>query len=479
MKKPTSIHFVGIKGVGMAPLAIIAKEAGIIVTGSDIADGFITDSILQHAGITPCVGFDPSHVGNVDLVITTGAHHGYDNVEVMEAKKRGIPFLTQGQAVGEFMKGDILGSSYKGISVTGTHGKTTTTAMIASIFHNASYDPSWVIGTSFVPSLGAAGHFGEGGYFIAEADEYATEPVYDKTSKFLWQHPQIAVFTNIEHDHPDVYPTLDSVREAFLTFAYALPKNGFLVAYGDDPQMQKLLKEYSGNRITYGCEAYNMYIISNIKKSSQGVTWDVVHKEKKETLSIPLYGEHNMLNATAAYIVANLCVIPIPMIQKGLSEFRGTKRRMEYIGQTQSGALVYDDYAHHPTEIQKTLKALREKYPNNYLVCLFQPHTFSRTKLLFDEFLSSFTAVDEVVFAEIYPSQREVNDLTISSQMLTERLLKQGQKAAFASNLADVVKYIHDSHYGKDTVLITMGAGDIYTIAQEILEHESALHSSY
>lgn len=475
MQKPTSIHFVGIKGVGMAPLAVIAKQAGIRVTGSDIADGFITDIILEKAGIVPVVGFDASHIGNVDLVITTGAHGGYDNAEVMEAKKRGIPVLTQGQAVGEFMRGEVLGlTEVKGISVTGTHGKTTTTALIATIFKEALYDPSWVIGTSEIPSLGVSGNFGVGGYFIAEADEYATEPVYNKTPKFMWQHPQFAVFTNIEHDHPDLYPTLESVREAFLKFAYALPKNGVLVACGDDPQIKKLLGEFSGNVLTYGLSSDNTYQLGDVEKTEKGISWNVFRSGEVDRLSLSIPGEHNALNATAAYIVAKENNIPLPTIQKSLNSFTGTKRRMEYIGQLPSGALLYDDYAHHPTEIQKTLQALREKYPHKHILCIFQPHTFSRTKLLFEEFISSFKAVDEVLFLEIYPSQREDFDPSISSAMLSEGVKRQGGKAEFAKDLSSVVKYVRDRHFGEDTIVITMGAGDVYQIAEQILEHEGA-----
>ncbi|MBU4016929.1 UDP-N-acetylmuramate--L-alanine ligase, partial [Patescibacteria group bacterium] len=191
--KKKNIHFVGIKGVGMTPLAIIAKEAGFTVTGSDIDEEFITDEALKKAGIIPFVGFDPIHITKPDLVITTGAHGGLDNIEVKKAKELGIEVLTHGQAVGVFMEGKIFNKSFRGISVAGTHGKTTTSGMLAAILHENRMDPSFVIGTGCVGSLGAPGHFGKGKYFIAEADEYATEPKYDKTPKFLWQHPQIAI----------------------------------------------------------------------------------------------------------------------------------------------------------------------------------------------------------------------------------------------------------------------------------------------
>ena len=191
MNKIKKIHFVGVKGVGMAPLAIIAKEAGFIVSGCDIDQQFITDAPLRKAEITPTLGFHKEHVKDCDLVITTGAHGGFDNVEVIEAKQQGIPVWTQGEAGGKFMNGEIFKRTFEGISVAGCHGKTTTTAMIATILKETRLDPTFLIGTGNIPSLGSCGHFGKGRYFVAEADEYATEPKYDKTPKFLWQKPKI------------------------------------------------------------------------------------------------------------------------------------------------------------------------------------------------------------------------------------------------------------------------------------------------
>ncbi|HYK07893.1 MAG TPA: UDP-N-acetylmuramate--L-alanine ligase [Candidatus Eisenbacteria bacterium] len=474
MKEQKHIHFVGIKGVGVAPLAIIAKEVGFTVSGSDIVDGFITDVILKKAGIIPLVGFEEMHVVGADLVITTGAHGGYDNEEVVYAKKNGIPVITQGEAVGKFMNGEILGAHDTiGISVTGTHGKTTTTALIAKILKDAHADPSWVIGTSEIPSLGSGGHFGKGQYFVAEADEYANEPVYDKTPKLLLQYPKIAVITNIEHDHPDVYATVDEVRKTFLQFANHLPKDGFLVTCGDDMQVQTLLKEFSGKVSTYGFSERNMFCIKNVSKSSEGISWNIMSEGKTVSLSMSVPGEHNAFNATAAYIVAMHCGVSDEDIKKSLLTFSGTKRRLEYVGQLPSGALLYDDYAHHPTEIQKTLDALKEKYPSKRIICVFQPHTYSRTKLLFDQFIDSLAISDEIIMSDIYSSKREAYDSTVSSAMLVERLF-QYKPVILAKTLQDVVKYINQHHYGDESVIVTMGAGDIYTVANQILEHGSA-----
>ncbi len=462
------IHFVGIKGVGMAPLAIIAKEAGITVSGSDIADTFITDTVLKKHDIIPFVDFDSSHIKGADMVITTGAHGGFDNPETVAAKENHISVLTQGQAVGEFMENKLLGQEYSGISIAGTHGKTTTTAMVAVIFSQAKLDPSWIIGTSEVPSLGDGGHFGRGKYFIAEADEYANEPQYDKTPKMLLQHPKIAVITNVEHDHPDVYPTLEDSYRAFLQFAQLVPKDGVLITCGDDKGAREVIKNYSGNLLTYGFSEKNDFQVKNVIKTHSGIEWDVVSKNSTIHLSLSVPGEHNAFNATAAYIVSLRCGINEKEIQKGLLAFTGTKRRMEYIGQLKSGALLYDDYAHHPTEIEKTLTAIREKYPQSHIVCIFQPHTYSRTKLLFDQFLDSLSLADEIVLSDIYSSKREAPDPTVSSAMMVDKL-KLNKPVVLAKTLLDVVQYITQKSYGNDTIILSMGAGDIYQIANSLL----------
>ncbi len=447
--KIKSIHFVGIKGVGMTPLAIIAKEAGINVSGSDIPDEFITDVVLKKAGITPLIGFSKNHISNPDLVITTGAHGGFNNIEVLGAKSKNIRVITQGEAVGVFMEGSIFGRTFTGISVTGTHGKTTTTAMIATLLKINNFDPSFLIGTADAVSLGAPGHYGKGDFFVAEADEYMTEPTFDRTIKHMWQHPKIAVITNIEFDHPDAYDSLENTREEFLKFANQLPDQGVLITCGDDPQVKKLLSEFKGRRITYGTSNDNDFVLRDVLKD----------------VKLSVFGEHNQLNATASFIVGLEVGLSKEQIKKGLSIFEGSKRRSEFIGTLRSGALLFDDYAHHPTEIQKTLKAFRERFPNSQIVCVFQPHTYSRTKSLFEQFSDSFKDVNTVILTNIYSSLREKPDLTISMEDLAGKI---GKKALFLPKLSDVVKYINDQGYGNNVVLITMGAGDVYKISEKL-----------
>jgi len=453
----------------MAPLAVIAKQAGFSVTGSDIAEIFITQHELERVGILPLVGFSPIRVEDADLVITTGAHGGFDNVEVKEAKRKKIPVVTQGEAVGVFMRGDVFKKKLHGISVAGCHGKTTTTAMVATIFQSADFDPSFIIGTGDIPSLGSSGGYGKGDYFIAEADEYATEPVYDKTPKFLWQYPKFLIITNIEYDHPDLYKSMKDVVDAYKKLAEHVEKNGVLIANGDDFYTKELLKSYKGKKVLFGMGAENDYIVKEISVGNGKTSFTVAFQGREETFTIGVLGEHNAINATSAIVVSILAGIPLEDIKRGLKKFTGTKRRLEKKGKLPGEAILYDDYAHHPTEIAKTLQAVRAMYPSKKIVCIFQPHTYSRTKLLFDEFICSFKIADEVILTDIFASAREANDPSISSFLLSEGVKRFNAQVEYLPTLSDVVKYIKAKNYNQDYVILTMGAGDVYQIAEKIL----------
>lgn len=469
MQKVKSIHFTGIKGVGMAPLAVMAKEAGVKVTGSDIAEEFITDEALKKAGIKIFEDFNAVHVDGVDLVIASGAHGGRDNAEVKEALSRGIKVLMQGEAVGAFMEGSILGRKFEGISVAGAHGKTTTTAMIATLLKEAGVDPSYVIGAGNTPSLGSSGHLGKGKYFIAEADEYMTDPKYDKTVKFLWQNPRFAVFTNIEFDHPDVYESIDEVRDVFLRFANKLPENGVLIVSRDDPQSQELLKQYQGRVITFGFSPKNDFYIERLSFSGERMFFWVKGRGMDfGEFSVGVTGEHNGANALAAIIVALEIGIAPEKIKNSLAKYSGSKRRAEFIGRLPSGAALYDDYAHHPTEIRKTLAAFKKTFPKSKIVCIFQPHTYSRTKSLFEQFKTSFIDADTIIIADIYASLREPVDKSVSSALLAQEVAKNHSNVIFLPKLDDVVEYVIKFGYDRNTVVITMGAGDIYKIWEQL-----------
>jgi UDP-N-acetylmuramate--alanine ligase len=484
MKKINSIHFVGIKGVGMTPLAIIAKQAGMNVTGSDNGKTFITDTALQQVGIDRIYnGFSAEHIDQVDLVITTVAHDGLKNPEVLAAKEKGIPIWTQAEAVGKFMEGSIFDKAFQGISVTGTHGKTTTTSMVATLLQQANLDPSYVIGTSTIPSLknnGLPGNLGHGEYFIAEADEYVGEYEENgeikKQTRFLWQHPKYVIMTSLELDHPDVYANVEEIEKSFLQFAKQLPEDGVLIYNGDEERLQKIAEQVSCKRIAYGRGKTNkelVYVAGDILDLGTNGTRFTLSgmNQSPYPFLVKVNGEHNVLNALAAFCLGQAIGLNSDQIQNGLQTFKGSKRRLEKVVPTNpelpKDPIYYDDYAHHPTEIKATLKTLRSMYPDYYIVCIFQPHTYSRTKALFSEFTHSFNDADEIIITDIFSSAREQPDSSVSSESLVKAILNiksDQKKIIYQDKLPNVVKYIGQQGYPAKTIIITMGAGDVYTI---------------
>ena len=464
-----SIHFVGIKGVGMTPLAIIAKEAGMKVTGSDIEEEFITDASLKNANINFSVGFSKDHIKDQDLVIATGAHGGLKNTEVLEAKRKKIPVWTQGKAVGEYMKGNLFKREFIGISIAGSHGKTTTTAMIATILAENNLDPSFLIGTGSIPSLNNPGHFGKGKYFISEADEYATEPESDLTPKFLWQNPKIEVFTNIEFDHPDIYKSVHEIRKDFLKFANKIPKDGILIAQGDDREIKELLKDYSGSKITFGFSPINDYVLEKVRYEDGKMFFLVFAKGTSlGEFFLNTIGDFNASNAMASIIAGVEVGLSFENIKRAIGKYNGSKRRFEFVGSLKTGAKVFDDYAHHPTEIKRTLAAVKNNNSKSKIVCIFQPHTYSRTKALFSDFVTSFYDADIVILMDIYPSLREEKDSTVSSELLVQKISQTHRDVFFLPEHSHVIEYIDQKKYGSNTIIITMGAGDIYKISEKL-----------
>ncbi len=465
----------------MTPLAIIAKEAGMNVSGSDIDATFITDNALKKKDIHVFENFNAAHIHDIDLVITTVAHNGLKNPEVIAAKEKGIPVWTQAEAVGTFMKGKIFGKSFTGISITGTHGKTTTTSMIATMLQQigGEFDPSYVIGTSEIPSLsqGLPGHLGKGNYFVAEADEYAGEYEENgetkKQTRFLWQHPEYLIMTSLEFDHPDVYASIEDIEKSFLQFAKQLSQEAVLIYNGDDIRLQKIASQINCKKVSYGFgDAHDFVLLKNqIQEGSSGVHFSVSYQQQQYDFDMQVNGVHNALNATAVVAVGQSLGLSFTQIHQGLRHFQGSKRRLEKIIPTNPNLpiepIYYDDYAHHPTEIKASLEALHSLYPNQKIVCIFQPHTYSRTKALFNEFAGAFDDADEVILTDIFASAREKQDPSVSSRQLAQAMKKTKNEVSYLPMLSDVVKYLHSRLYPADTVIITMGAGDVYTILSE------------
>lgn len=419
------IYFVGIKGVAMASLAIWAKESGKVVAGSDVGEEFPTDEELKKAEIEVHERFDESHITafQPDLVIYTGAHGGRDNPQVVYAKEHDIPSFPHGQALGLAIAGK------RQIAVAGSHGKTTTAAMIATILTEAGLDPSYAIGCGSIRGLGAAGHAGKGDWFVAEADEYVTDPGHDQTPRFLWQKPEVLVVTNIDYDHPDVYPDILAVQQAFAK----LQKQSKFTFVSADDEASSVLRR-AGNVATFGLS------------------------EKLNELKLQIPGRHNMLNAQAAIAACGRIGIDWEVIKRGLERFGGTKRRFEKLKEVR-GALIYDDYAHHPKEIEATIAAFRDRYPKKRLIVVFQPHTYSRTKALFSDFSKALSKADIALITDIYASARE----TQREEGLAQRL-----GGLYAPTRKDVSEWLH-KELKEDDIVVFMGAGDIYQWARSIL----------
>lgn len=423
----SQIHFTGIKGVGMTALALCAQDLGIKVTGSDVDEPFVTDAVLKRRHIPWRIGFSLDHLSpNVDLLVYTAAHQGSRNPQVQAAINRGIPVFHHAQALGQIMEGKI------GISVCGVGGKTTTAAMLSHILDRLGAHPSFAIGVGDIPSLGAPGRYDkQGKYFIAEADEYTADPAKRFVPRFAYQHPQIIICTNIEFDHPDVYADLDHTKTVFLEFFNRLPPDGLLLINADSPINRSLM-----SRLTIPYQTY--------------------------------LGQFNQANANAAIAAAVALGFDRTAATTALKDFAGTKRRFEKIGEAKN-ILLYDDYAHHPREIQTVLAAAKNNWPDRQLIAIFQPHTYSRTKALFIEFSRSFTVADEVIFLPIYASARETPDPAVSSLKLAQAT----PGSFFAPTAPDLLQYLA-AHLSPPAVIFTLGAGDIFLLHDQIITAISA-----
>ena len=458
VKKYKHIHFIGIKGVAMAALAVMAKQSGIKVTGSDTDEDFPTKEILKKFNITPLVGFKKENItGKPDLVVVTGAHYGVNNPEAQAANKMGLRVLMHGQALAEFMQGK------KGIAVAGSHGKTTVAAMIAHILAGANLDPSFAIGCGDIKSLGVPGHAGKGEFFVVEADEYINDPGQDPTPRFLYLNPQIAVITNIDYDHPDAYRNIDEVIQAFQTFANKVPHSGLLVVGIDDINARRIIPLIKTPVLTYGFFPLADFKITRVSFTDKRTWFHLLHQGiDLGQFSLLLPGRVNVLNAAAALIVTNYLGISWEKIRQVLPLFLGTKRRFEAMGE-KNRVKFFDDYAHHPTQIRSTLEAVRSWYPEARIFCIFQPHTYSRTKALFNQFSRAFTQADQVIITDIYASAREEPDPTVNSRLLTNEVGKFHRHTHYFAKIDEIIDFIKKETIPGD-VVITMGAGDIYKL---------------
>lgn len=452
----THIHLVGIKGVAMTSLAQCLLDLGKVVTGSDVEEDFVTSSALKKMEIALDSGFSPEHIHeSTDLVIFSGAHKGSENPEVLAAKNRGIAVMSHADALGELMKGK------RGVSVCGVGGKSTVSAMIAWILEFAQRKPSFSVGVGNVLNLDATGRYvKDSELFVAEADEYVKDPGRDNTPRFMSQHPEIIVCTNIAYDHPDVYASFADTQQAYTAFFQQLPQTGSLIVNGDD---MKLVELISASPATVSTVSKNMnatWRLENYRAILGQTNADLTHDGNHYILKLHIPGEFNMMNATYAIAAAWACGVSIETSLQAMEQFQGTMRRFENMG-VKNGVQYYDDYAHHPSEIQATLKALREWYPTAKVYAVFQPHTYSRTKALLQEFSTSFSAASEVILLDIFASAREGVDSTISSDILATEIQKNGRIVQNLHRVDQAVEYLKKMTKPGE-IVITLGAGNLY-----------------
>lgn len=449
--KNAHIHFIGIGGISMSGLAHIALGDGYRVTGSDRAKSDITDR-LEKEGAIIYEGHAAENIGDAELVVHTAAVHN-DNPEMQEAQKRGIRLIDRAEFLGALMK------NYRhAVGVAGTHGKTTTTSMIAHALIHADTDPTISVG-GVLDLIDGNIRCGKSDLFVTEACEY--------TNSFLKFYPTIALITNIEEDHLDFFTGIEMIRDSFRSFAELTKDQGHVVAYGEDDNIKKALDGADLDIITYGMADTNNYYAGNIVYTAGYPAFDVYkNKEKLCSISLNVPGDHNILNALATIAVCELLGVDAQTAAEGIETFKGTHRRFEKKGFV-NGAIVLDDYAHHPTEIKATLKAAKA-FDHRRIRCIFQPHTYSRTRTLWNEFVNAFDDADELIITHIYAA-REVYDGQTDPDRLAAEIAAKGIHARYMDKFEDIVQYIKETAAEGD-IIFTMGAGDVTNIGTELVQ---------
>lgn len=475
LDKIKKVHIIGIKGSGVIAIVDILHSMGKIITGSDTHEKFFTDSILQRLDIKYFEEFSESNIPEgVDLVIYSTAYNENNNVEMRYAKDKGLLMMSYPE-----MLAYLFNKKY-GIAVSGTHGKTTTSSMLACALKEAGVDPQAVIGSKVI-DWGGSALLGKGEYFIAETDEYQ--------NKLDLYEPKAAILTSCDWDHPDCFPSFFEYKEVFRRFVNKIPKAGFLVTWGDSTDTLDVSKNAICEVLTYGFGEDCDFQISNSKfkilsadrqvsnktpnsnnQNSEPIqSFEIKYNDKSlGGFEIKLAGKHNILNAAAVIAVCHKLQFPIDKVREALKNFRGTARRFEFIGE-RNGAILIDDYAHHPEEIVATLKAVREIYPEKTVWAVFHPHTYTRTKALLQEFSQSFDSADKVIILDIYGSAREIQG-GVHSQELVDLINKYDRgKADYIPTIDEAVEFLKDK-IDSDDVVTALGAGNVWEVADKLKE---------
>jgi UDP-N-acetylmuramate--alanine ligase len=456
LKASNRIHLVGIGGIGLSAIARVLHGQGFQVAGSDQSLSQLTQELIDE-GIPVHEGHRADWVAGADLLIVSSAIPE-SNPEIVEAKRQGIPIAKREQILGELTESKIT------IAVAGAHGKTTTSAMIAWILVQAGLDPTYIVG-GVLQNLGTNARAGAGPHFVIEADEY------DRA--FLGIRPNVAIVTVLEHDHPDCYPTFDEMRAAFREFSDGIADEGLLVVCGDDLEARRLGEWFAGRQrrvVRYGLDQVWDWWAAGTHLGNHAV-FEVGHKpsasngKKLGTCALQVPGRHNVLNALAALAASSEAGVDFETAAAALTRFQGTARRFQLKGQA-DGITVVDDYAHHPTEVRATLEAAQLKFPGRAIWAVFQPHTYSRTDALLNDFAASFGGADHVIVTRIYAA-REQNLSGVSGRDLVAAM--DHPDARYAETHESAITLLMTELQSGD-VVITLGAGDSYLIGERVLE---------
>ncbi len=454
---PHRVHLIGVGGIHMSGIAQILRDRGHVVSGSDLHLSSLT-SRLEELGVTIHGGHDAANVDEANLVVYTSAAHD-DNPELLEARRRGIQTIKRAQMVARLMEGKQV------IAVAGSHGKTTTTSLIAFMLSRAGLAPTYMLGGESI-DLGGNATPGDGAHFVVEADEF--------DAAFLNYRPRVAVVTNVEPDHLDFYGSFERLTEAFSQFLSQVDNNGFIVACTDSPALQAILPEAIGDGVTppvrvvsYGLNVQADWQAKNISPKGIYRSTFMVEFRQQEwgVVETGLPGVHNVSNELAAIAVGEIVGLSPDSIRSAIAEFQGVHRRFEPVGEG-DGILVMDDYAHHPTEVRATLAAARSRFPDRRLVCLFQPHTYTRTRYLLDGFRTCFRDCDLLLLARTYAAREEP-----SAGMTAEELAREITEppARYAGELSEAARIAADALEPGD-VFFTIGAGDVNEVGPMVLE---------
>ena len=451
--QPVHVHFIGIGGISMSGLAEILLKEGFTISGSDNNETALTRH-LEQTGATIFYGQKASNIiEGIDVVVYTAAIRE-DNEEFQAVVEKGIPMLSRAELLGQLM------TNYEiPIAVSGTHGKTTTTSMLSHILLAGEKDPTISVG-GILKAIGGNIRVGNSEVFVTEACEY--------TNSFLNFLPKISIILNIDEDHLDFFKDLDDIRRSFRKFAELLPADGSLIINGEIPNLEEITEGLPCKVCTYGTNSSYDYAATNILHNQKGeASFDFVKNGCfVDRVSLSVNGNYNVENALAALAVADIIGIPVKVAEEGLKSFTGTKRRFEHKGEF-NGITVIDDYAHHPTEIKACLGAARH-FPHKELWCIFQPHTYTRTKALFSEFVDALLLPDHVILADIYAA-REKNTIGISSKDVADALMEKRDNVHYFPSFKDIEDFCRE-HCKKGDLLITMGAGDVVNIGEALVK---------